>query len=63
MQFIHQEVFVDNQPGKGLRAPLRAFGLESEPWLFVFDRQGRLTARLEGSFGFNAFERALRSAL
>ncbi len=63
VQFIHQEVFVDNDPGKGLRAPLRAFGLESEPWLFVFDAQGRLVSRLEGSFGFDAFERAVRGAL
>jgi len=28
----------------------------------VFDRQGRVTTRLEGSFGFNAFERALKTA-
>ena len=61
--FIHQEVFVDNDPAKGLRAPLRGFNLKTEPWLFVFDRQGRLATRLEGSFGFNAFERALKSAL
>ncbi len=63
VQFIHQEVFVDNNPSKGLRAPLRAFNLPTEPWLFVFDKQGRLTTRLEGSFGFNAVERALKSAL
>lgn len=63
MQFIHQEVFVDNDPAKGLRPPLRAFNLQTEPWLFVFDKSGRVTARLEGSFGFNAFERALKSAL
>ncbi|MEJ7825330.1 MAG: hypothetical protein WKF48_07855 [Solirubrobacteraceae bacterium] len=61
--FIHQEVFTDNDPSKGLRKPLRAFSLQTEPWLFVFDRQGRLTTRLEGSFGFNAVERALKSAL
>lgn len=61
--FIHQEVFVDNQPAKGLRAPLRRFNLQTEPWLFVFDRQGRVAARLEGSFGFDAFERALKRAL
>ena len=63
VQFIHQEVFVDNDPSKGLRDPLRAFALASEPWLFVFDRHGRLATRLEGSFGFDAFERALRSGL
>ncbi len=61
--FIHQEVFVDNDPNKGLRPPLRAFNLPTEPWLFVFDQDGRLTTRLEGSFGFNAVERALNSAL
>lgn len=63
MQFLHQEVFVDNDPAKGLRAPLRKFNLQTEPWLFVLDKSGRVTARLEGSFGFNAFERALKSAL
>ena len=63
MQFIHQEVYVDNEPAKGLRPPLRKFNLQTEPWLFVFDKDGRVTARLEGSFGFNAFERALKSAL
>ena len=63
IQFIHQEVFVDNDPAKGLRAPLRAFKLQTEPWLFVIDRHGRVTARLEGSFGFNAVQRALQSAL
>ena len=63
VQFIHQEVYVDNEVSKGLREPLRRFNLRTEPWLFVFDRSGRVTARLEGSFGFNAFERALQTAL
>jgi hypothetical protein len=63
VQFIHQEVYNANDPNKGLREPLRRFHLKTEPWLFVFDRSGRVTARLEGSFGFAAFERALKSAL
>lgn len=62
-QFIHQEVYVDNVVAKGLRPPLRAFHLRTEPWLFAVNRSGRITARLEGSFGFNAFERAIKSAL
>lgn len=61
--FIHQEVHVDNDPNMGLRPPLRRFGLHTEPWLFVMDRTGRVTARLEGSFGFNAFKQALESGL
>jgi hypothetical protein len=61
--FIHQEVYVDNDASKGLRPPLKRFGLPTEPWLFVIDRAGRVTARLEGSFGFNAFKQALESGL
>jgi hypothetical protein len=61
--FIHQEVFVDNEIAKGLRPQLRAFHLETEPWLFTFTRQGRVAARLEGAFGVRAFRRALRAAL
>jgi len=63
MEFIHQEVYVDNDPSKGLRVPLRRFNLQTEPWLFVVDEHGRITARLEGSFGIKAFERAIETAL
>jgi hypothetical protein len=63
MAFIHQEVYVGNQLDKGLRPPLRAFGLRTEPWLFTVDRRGRIAARLEGSFGFTAFKRAIEAAL
>src|SRR3954447_26354030 len=41
MTFIHQEVYVDNDPSKGLRPPLRAFHLPTEPWLFVVDKTGK----------------------
>jgi hypothetical protein len=61
--FIHQEVYADNDPNQGLRPPLQRFNLTTEPWLFVIGRDGRITARLEGSFGLDAFERALRTAL
>jgi hypothetical protein len=63
VEFIHQEVYEGNDPQKGLREPLRRFNLPTEPWLFVVGRDGRITARLEGSFGLAAFERALRTAL
>lgn len=63
MTFIHQEVFVENRPDRGLRAPLRAFSLETEPWLFTVDASGKVAARLEGSFGFAAFESAIKAAL
>jgi hypothetical protein len=63
VDFIHQEVYVGNDPNKGLRPPLRAFGLRSEPWLFVIGRDGKVTARLEGSFGIKTFENAIQTAL
>jgi hypothetical protein len=63
MTFIHQEVYEGNDVNKGLRKPLREFHLDTEPWLFTVDRQGRVAARLEGSFGFAAFQRAIQAAL
>jgi hypothetical protein len=63
VEFIHQEVFVDNEVEKGYREPLRRFGLRTEPWLFVIGRDGRVAARLEGSFGLRAFESALKQGL
>jgi hypothetical protein len=63
MTFIHEEVYQDNDASKPLRDPLRAFKLETEPWLFVVDKTGRVTARLEGSFGVDAFEAAVKTGL
>jgi hypothetical protein len=63
MAFIHNEVYVDNDPAKGLRPQLRAFGLTSEPWLFVIDRRGRVAARLEGAFGIDEFRAAIERGL
>lgn len=62
-EFIHQEVFAENNPDKGLRSPLVRFGLQTEPWLFAIDERGRVTRRLEGSFGFEASRDAIESAL
>ncbi len=61
--FIHEEVYVDNDPSKGLRPQLKAFHLETEPWLFTVNRQGIIAARLEGAFGANEFKQALEAAL
>lgn len=63
VEFIHQEVYENNMVDQGLRPPLEAFDLRTEPWLFTVDADGRVAARLEGSFGNEAFERAIREAL
>jgi hypothetical protein len=61
--FIHQEVYVGNDPTKGLRPQLQAFHLRTEPWLFAINRHGTIVARLEGAFGTTELRAALRDAL
>jgi hypothetical protein len=61
--FIHQEVYADNQPSKGLRSQLKAFHLHTEPWLFAINRKGIIVARLEGAFGTTELRQALQAAL
>ena len=61
--FIHNEVYVDNDPSKGLRPQLKAYGLTTEPWLFAIDRDGRIAVRLEGAFGVDEFREAVEAAL
>lgn len=61
--FIHQETYVDNNLQKGFRPSLVDYNLPSEPWLFTVDRDGRIAARLEGSFGIRAFREAVHAAL
>jgi hypothetical protein len=61
--FIHQEVYVENQPSKGLRPQLTAFHLRTEPWLFAINRRGIIVARLEGAFGTTELRQALQAAL
>ena len=63
VEFIHQEVYVDNDPAKGIRKPLVDYGLRTEPWLFTIGADGQIAARLEGSFGSNAVEAAVQAAI
>lgn len=58
--FIQQEVYVDNDPGKGLRPQLVAYDLKTEPWTYVIDRNGRIAARFEGAFSVDELDAAVR---
>ncbi len=49
--FIHMEIYKDNDPSKGVRSQVRAFHLPSEPWLFAINREGKVSAVVEGAFG------------
>jgi hypothetical protein len=63
IEFIHQEVYVDNNPTKGLRPQLIDFHLQTEPWLFTVNRKGVITAVLDGVWGANEARTALEAAL
>ena len=58
-EFIHMEIYKDNDPSKGVRPQVRAFHLPSEPWLFVIAREGTIRAVVEGAFGVDRLTRAV----
>jgi hypothetical protein len=58
--FIEQEIFQDNDPGKSARSQVTKWRLPSEPWAFVIDRTGKVTARFEGVFSVGELARAVQ---
>jgi hypothetical protein len=61
--FIHMEIFRDNDVNKGYRPQVAAWRLPSEPWVFTIDREGRVAARLEGAFSPRELEGAIQKAV
>jgi hypothetical protein len=49
--FIHMEIYNENDPSQGVRHQVRQFHLPSEPWLFAINREGVVSAAIEGAFG------------
>jgi hypothetical protein len=63
VDFIHQEVYVENEINKGLRPQLKAFHLPTEPWTYLIDSEGVIKDRLSGAYGVDELEEAMRSIL
>lgn len=61
--FIHEEIYQDNDPNKGVRPQVRAFHLPSEPWLFAIDRSGRIENEIEGAFGVEELTRVVKGLI
>jgi hypothetical protein len=57
--FIHQEIYKNNKVNEGLRPQVTAWGLRSEPWTFVIDRNGWISTRFEGAFSAGELQRAV----
>jgi hypothetical protein len=63
VDFIHMEVYRNNNASDGLRPQMLAYGLPTEPWLFVIDRNGIVRTRIEGAFGVRELDEAIREVL
>jgi hypothetical protein len=61
--FIHQEVYVDNEIAKGLRPQLKAFHLPTEPWTYLINKEGVIKDRLSGAYGVDELEEAMQTIL
>jgi hypothetical protein len=59
--FIHQEVYVDNEIAKGIRPQLKEFHLETEPWTFLVGKEGKVKDRIEGAYGVAELEQAMKT--
>jgi hypothetical protein len=57
--FIHQEVYNNNSIADGPRPQMRAYHLSTEPWLFVIDRAGKVSAVLQGPYSVQELEAAV----
>jgi len=60
--YITNEIYKENRLDRGLRAQPAAYGLPTEPWLFVLDAQGKVVERIEGAFSLAEVRRAIAKA-
>ena len=61
--FIHMEIYNDNEVAKGFRPQVAAFHLPTEPWVFVINKQGKIAARIEGAFSVDELRAAVKKGL
>jgi hypothetical protein len=63
IDFIHMEIYKDNDANKGTRPQFNAWHLDTEPVAFAIDRRGIVAERLEGAFSARELIAAVRKAL
>lgn len=59
VQFIHVEVYADNDPAKGVNRWVKQWRLPTEPFTFVVDRTGVIRTKLEGAYSVAELKRAV----
>jgi hypothetical protein len=59
VDFIHIEIYKDNDPAKGTNRWVDEWKLRSEPFTFVVDKTGVIRTRFEGAFSAAELETAV----
>ena len=60
--FIHMEIYNDNELDKGFREQVVKWHLPTEPWVFTVNSEGKIAARIEGAFSARELEAAIAKA-
>ncbi len=61
--FIHMEIYNENDPSQGVRPQVRRFHLPTEPWLFAINREGVVSAAIEGAFGTSLMHKTVEKVV
>jgi hypothetical protein len=61
--FIHIEVYKNANPADGYAPTFLQWHLQTEPWVFIVNRQGIISARFEGPTPASELDSAIRSDL
>jgi hypothetical protein len=61
--FIHMEIYNDNDPSQGVRSQVRRFHLPTEPWLFAINREGVVSAAIEGALGTKLIDQTVEKVI
>jgi hypothetical protein len=60
VDFIHVEIFKDNDPARGTNRWVNEWNLPTEPFTFVVDRTGVIRTKIEGAFSTGELDRAVK---
>ncbi len=63
MAFVHAEIFKNLDPEQGTSPWVVDWKLPTEPWIFVVNADGEITAKFEGAVTEQELEQAARAAL
>ena len=59
IDFIHAEIYKDNDPTKGENTWVREWKLPSEPWTFLVGSDGTIKERFEGTVSVDELDAAV----